>query len=1694
MSDLIQAAVLEVAADMSQFEAQMARAGQLAKGFETAAVQAAGNGSAALSGVGKGADAGASTIDAATRRAIESLKRETAALTLNATEYKTWNAIRRGASEDVLAPYIRKLNEASRASEALAAAERKKASDDAFLDQLRRQADAIGKTRTQLLELEAAQRGLGSQAAPFLAKLNSETAKTATGLNLVGISAGQASNALRQLPAQFTDIFTSLQAGQPALTVFLQQGGQIRDTFGGFGNAFKAIGSLISPTVVALAGIGGALTAISLAYKQGSGEADAYARSLVLTGSASGKTVDQLTNMARAIDQNVGTQAKAAEVLAQLAGSGKIAGGALEQVAQAAIRLDQVGGQALEKTIDQFVSLGRDPVSAAKQLNEATNFLTLELYRQIKALQDAGKEAEASALAQTKYAEAVEGRAKELEGRLGSLERAWLGVKNVAKEAWDAMLNIGRPDTLEDQLKSVEEQLAGFRPNENRPLVVAEQGRLQQQAESLRLQIYGQQEAAAAAAARTESTKRGIKADEDAAAAAKKHASELEKLRQAGLDLINDAAGALYAERQAGELEKLTAAEKDALKAMEALRDGKVAMSDVDKQRLAAMLEERIANEDIRLGLEAVSNAYEREAAELAKLTEARRKAVSEAQKAFEDALKQETKPVDQRVESVQQRLQALRLEAEAAEVARAMNIGLASAIEIVTAKRLADTLASREEAPWITDRLNEELRLRKELAAQIESTALDKLADDLLDPARAQSFGDALTKAFDGAGSALAKMANTFSSFASKQEKLNKDFARNRDDQGNVKNLRLENALIEQQGQLQLDTYAQMAGAAKGFFDENTKGYKALEAAQTVFTAAQLASDLIRGISAAAVGVAHQATAGDVYTAIPRMAAMAAIMAGLGFATGFFGSSGGGGSATAAQRQGGAATGRIVTAADVGRIGGTVLGDDSARSESIANSIDALEDIARIELQYSSSMLRALENIDANMAGLASLVARSAGLTTGKNLGIFEGTIAENQGDALFRGTLIDESFRNAPILGNVVQSLQKLWGKTTQSIVDSGLSIMGRVSDLIDGVGVQQFADVATTTSSFFGLRKKTTTDTVFAPVEDQIATQFGLIFQNIGATLKDAAGALGADGGQIGDAVSNFFVDIARLSLKDLKGDDLKDAISAAIGSQADLIAATVLPGLSDFQQVGEGYFETLVRVAGGVEEANFELEKLGLSAINYADILQKQGDVSAEIVRQSILAAETAGGSLSGLGEIISTFSGSGGDIAEVYGTLLDIRTAMVAVGLSGADLDRTLIRSAGSIDALSSGLSDYLQGFFSDQEKFASEANRLSGEFAKLGLQLPQSREEFRTLIATLSASGSDALGSVLALAGGLSDLADSADSLNSKRNDLQLQILQLEGNETAALALQRKIELEAMRELGDEFVTLQQRIYDLTDAAAAAAKQARITEGFMRYPGGAATSISALSAGGSAITQASDMARLQAAFEAELVKEGSGWKRYVDEWWGGTIPGITRSALFNNFAIGEIQRDAVRLASDANNRGNNGLANFGQAGTDTRVAQLAADQLKATEDLIKSLDSVEEALQDQIDKLLTGSLSALSPEQQYLEARRQFESLVAQGFTGDTAAANQADDAAVTFLELAKSFNSEGGYTPIFNDVVAELRALKEFLASLNVTAKQNLQATAQSGVATVTALDVGNQLASQMASTQKQDRSASVA
>ena len=131
---------------------------------------------------------------------------------------------------------------------------------DAIFDRHTAATEAGARGTSAYYEAIAKQRGVSVDALkPYLSQLDAaaEKQRAATkSMDGLGMSAGQTAMALRNVPAQMTDIFVSLQSGQKPMTVLLQQGGQVKDSFGGIMPTFRALGSLITPVRLAMGSVG----------------------------------------------------------------------------------------------------------------------------------------------------------------------------------------------------------------------------------------------------------------------------------------------------------------------------------------------------------------------------------------------------------------------------------------------------------------------------------------------------------------------------------------------------------------------------------------------------------------------------------------------------------------------------------------------------------------------------------------------------------------------------------------------------------------------------------------------------------------------------------------------------------------------------------------------------------------------------------------------------------------------------------------------------------------------------------------------------------------------------------------------------------------------------------------------------------------------------------------------------------------------------------------------------------------------------------------------------------------------------------------------------------------------------------------------------------------------------------------------
>ena len=282
--------------------------------------------------------------------------------------------------------------------------------------------------------------------------------KHALAAQRAGISVGQYKAAMRNLPAQGTDTFVGLLTGQNLFTVALQQGGQVKDMFGGLVPAAKAVGGavvgLVNPFTLAAAGV----AVLTAAWLSGRQEQEAYSRAIITTGNAAGTSVGKLTAVAQAVGEVTGSYGKAAEAAAALTATGKVSNDVIAQAALATTAWAQSTDADVASMVQSFAALGEKPAEASRKLNEQYNYLTTAVYQQIKALEEQGRKDDAAALAQRTYAAAMKDRADEVKAQLNGLGKSAQWVGNQFSSMWHSISNIGRVTPLTEQLAEAQKE------------------------------------------------------------------------------------------------------------------------------------------------------------------------------------------------------------------------------------------------------------------------------------------------------------------------------------------------------------------------------------------------------------------------------------------------------------------------------------------------------------------------------------------------------------------------------------------------------------------------------------------------------------------------------------------------------------------------------------------------------------------------------------------------------------------------------------------------------------------------------------------------------------------------------------------------------------------------------------------------------------------------------------------------------------------------------------------------------------------------------------------------------------------------------------------------------------------------------------------------------------------------------------
>lgn len=547
------------------------------------------------------------------------------------------------------------------------------------------------------------------------------------------------------------------------------------------------------------------------------------------------------------------------------------------------------------------------------------------------------------------------------------------------------------------------------------------------------------------------------------------------------------------------------------------------------------------------------------------------------------------------------------------------------------------------------------------------------------------------------------------------------------------------------------------LLGSAKGLFSQQSAAYKAIDAMQKVAAARTMINTALEVANGAAKMFSFLGP-----FAFPVVAAMMAVMAGLGFK----GGSGGAAKAPPTPQEMQAAQGT-----------GSVLGDSTEKSNSISNSLELMLKNTNKDLEYSNQMVRSLRSIENNIGNLGSLLAKQLGVSGGafdqSKLGLGTKTVG-----------LPKEMFgilSQIPIIGDLLGAIGKFIfnTKTTVKLIDQGLTFTAQtIGDIISsGIDAATYQTVEINKKKkLFGITvsNKTSTQDVSAPLENDLSTQINLLIGSMRDGILAAANVLGIEGSQA--ALDAFTVNIGKISLMGLKGTEVQAQLEAVFSKLGDDMARAAIPGLDAFQQVGEGLFETLARLAKDYQTVDVTLQAMGM------------------------------------------TFG---------------------AIGPASVAARESLIALFGSLDEFVSQSQFYRDNFLTAAEQLAPITAAVAAAMESLGLAGVTTKDQFKSVVSAIdltSDSGQLLYATLLSIAPGFLKVAnaadaaavkleadaktaaDKADALNKTRLSMEATLLDMTGDKAGALAIRRAQEISAMDE---SLRSLQLQIYAQQDVAAA---------------------------------------------------------------------------------------------------------------------------------------------------------------------------------------------------------------------------------------------------------------------------------
>ncbi|EPX3088816.1 TPA: phage tail tape measure protein [Escherichia coli] len=298
--------------------------------------------------------------------------------------------------------------------------------------------------------------GTESDAKKTAAVVEQSLSRQALAAQKAGISVGQYKAAMRMLPAQFTDVATQLAGGQSPWLILLQQGGQVKDSFGGMIPMFRGLAGAITLPMVGATSLAVATGALAYAWYQGNSTLSDFNKTLVLSGNQSGLTADRMLVLSRAGQAAGLTFNQTSESLSALVKAGVSGEAQIASISQSVARFSSASGVEVDKVAEAFGKLTTDPTSGLTAMARQFHNVTAEQIAYVAQLQRSGDEAGALQAANEAATKGFDDQTRRLKENMGTLETWADRTARAFKSMWDEVLDIGRPDTAQEMLIKAE--------------------------------------------------------------------------------------------------------------------------------------------------------------------------------------------------------------------------------------------------------------------------------------------------------------------------------------------------------------------------------------------------------------------------------------------------------------------------------------------------------------------------------------------------------------------------------------------------------------------------------------------------------------------------------------------------------------------------------------------------------------------------------------------------------------------------------------------------------------------------------------------------------------------------------------------------------------------------------------------------------------------------------------------------------------------------------------------------------------------------------------------------------------------------------------------------------------------------------------------------------------------------------------